>query len=162
MNLVLAIVIAVIGGYLGERVGIPQGALLGSLLAVAAVNIAGVVDVPNLPRPLLFAMYILIGVELGSQVNRSTVAQLGQAWLPGVLFIAALIVATVAAAFLISRVFGLDFTTWIFSTAPGAFSGMAALGAGVGANVPVVVAVHALRVTVIVFAVPFIHRILVR
>lgn len=162
MNLILAFALAVAGALLGVKIGLPQGMLLGSLAAVAVVNVTGLLEVPKLPAPLLFAMYVLIGVELGSEVNRSTIGVLSKAWLPAVLFVAGLIAMTVAAALLISRFSDIDLTTALFGTSPGALSGITAMGGEVGANVPVVASIHALRVTVIVLVIPWIHRMLVR
>lgn len=162
MNLVLAIAIAALGGLTGERLGLPQGALLGSLLSVALVNATGLVEVPRLPSPLVFTMFVLIGLELGSQVTQKSVAALGDAWLPAVLFVGGLILLTVGASLVITRFFALDLATSMFGTAPGAISGIAAMGAAVGANVPVIVAIHTLRVTAIVFAMPWLHRLIAR
>lgn len=162
MNLAIAVAVAAVGGFIGLRVGIPQGTLLGALLAVAIVNSTGVLEVPKLPEPLLFAMYVLIGVELGAEVNRQTVGALAKAWLPAVLFVAALLAMTVAASLVITRFSDLDLATALFGTSPGAISGITAMGGSVGANVPVVVAIHALRVTVIVLVIPLVYRILER
>lgn len=162
MNLLIAIVVGGIGGFIGLKIGLPQGALLGSLLLIAVINASGVMKVGTLPTPLLFVMYVLIGVELASRVDRSTLSALGRAWLPAILFVAALMIVTVLFSLLISKFFGLDLATSLFGTSPGAISGITTMGSSFGANVPVVVALHTLRVTVLVFAIPWIYKLLVR
>lgn len=162
MNLLIAIAVGGIGGFIGLKIGLPQGALLGSLLLLAVMNASGVLKVGTLPTPLLFVMYVLIGVELASRVDRSTLGALGKAWLPAILFVAALLVVTVVFSLLISRFFSLDLATSLFGTSPGAISGITTMGSSFGANIPVVVAIHTLRVTVLVFAIPWIYKLLVR
>lgn len=162
MNLAIAFLIAVAGGLIGVRVGLPQGALLGSLIAVSVVNSTGALPIQKLPAPLLFAMYVLIGIELGAGVDRSTLGALAKAWIPTILFIAALLLVTVAFALLINRFFDLNLATSLFGTSPGAISGITAMGAAFGANIPVVAAMHTVRVTVLVFAIPWIYGLINR
>jgi membrane AbrB-like protein len=161
LNLLLALIVAAVGGLIGVKIGLPQGALLGSLIAVSIVNATGVMDVKRLPEPAMFAVYALIAVELGSRVDRSTIATLGKAWLPIVLFVIALIVFTVLVSIAMARLFDVSLATALYGTAPGALSGITAAGGEVGANVAVMTAMHTLRVTAIVVAIPLIHRLLV-
>lgn len=162
MNLLIALLVAAIGGLIGVKIGLPQGALLGSLIAVSIVNATGAVNVKRLPEPVMFAIYILISVELGSRVDRSTIATLGRAWLPIVLFVLVLIVFTVLVSVAMARFFDMSLATALYGTAPGALSGITAAGGQVGANVAVMTAMHTLRVTAIVIAIPLIHRLLIR
>lgn len=160
VKLLIVFAIAIVGGLVGTRVGLPQGALLGSLLAVSIVNSTSVFQSAKLPAPLLFLMYILIGIELGAGVDRSTLSALGKAWLPTVLLMILLLIATVGFALVVTRVFSLNLATALFGASPGAVSGITAMGAAVGANIPVVVAMHTVRVTVLLLAIPWIYNLL--
>ena len=162
MRLLIAVTVGATGGLLGMKFGLPQGALLGSLLAVACLNISGVSQTGRLPAPLLFAMYVLIGVELGAGIDRKVITALGRAWLPAVGFVVALLLLTILASLIIVRFSSLDLPTALFGTSPGAISGITAMAADTGANVAVVVAIHTLRVTTLVFAMPWIYRVLSR
>jgi len=162
LNLAVALVIAAVGGLIGVKIGLPQGALLGSLIAVSFVNATGLLPIKRLPDPVVFGLYILISVELGSQVDRSTISTLSKAWLPTVAFVVALIGFTVLISVVITRLFDIDLATALYGTAPGALSGITAAGGQVGANVAVMIAMHTLRVTVIVVAIPLIHRLIAR
>lgn len=162
MSLVIAIAIAAVGGLIGTKIGLPQGALLGSLMLISVLNAGGVLKVGRLPGPLLFFMYVLIGVELGSRVDRSTLGELGKAWIPAILFVAVLLMVTVGFSLFISKFFGMDLATALFGTSPGAISGITTMGSSFGANIPVVVAIHTLRVTVVVFAIPWIYKLLTK
>lgn len=160
MNFLIALLIASAGGLIGIKIGLPQGALLGALIAVALVNTTGVFQIQRLPSPAIFIMYALIGIELGAGVDRSTFAALSRAWVPAVLFVVLLLLMTVGASILMVRFFGIDLATALFGTSPGAISGITALAADTKANVAVVVAIHTLRVTALVIAMPIIYRVL--
>lgn len=162
MNFLIALLVAAAGGLIGIKVGLPQGALLGALIAVAVVNTTGVVHIQKLPSPAIFMMYALIGIELGAGVDKATFSALSKAWLPSVLFVALLLLMTVGASLFMVRFFGLDLATALFGTSPGAISGITALAADTGANVAVVVAIHTLRVTALVVAMPIIYKVLAR
>ena len=162
MNLLIALGIAGVGGLAGWKLGIPQGVLLGSLIAISIANVSGWFQTQKLPGPALFVMYILIGIELGAGVDRSTMKALAHAWLPAVLFIIVLIGVTVLSSLVIARFTSLDLPTALFGTSPGAISGITAMAGATGANVAVVVAIHTLRVTALVFAIPWIYKLLTR
>ncbi|HVE76630.1 MAG TPA: AbrB family transcriptional regulator [Actinomycetota bacterium] len=162
MNLVFALLVATVGGLIGMKIGLPQGALLGGLLAAAALNVSKLSTVPKLPAPLLFAMYVLIAVELGAGVERATLGALAKVWLPAVVYVALLVVFSVGCGLAIHKIYGGELSTWVMGTAPGAVSGIAALAADVKANVAVVVALHTLRVTAIVFLIPPLYKVLAR
>lgn len=162
MNLLIALVIASVGGLAGWKLGLPQGVLLGALVTVSVANAAGWFHTQKLPSPALFVMYVLIGIELGAGVDRDTVKALAHAWLPAVLFIVVLIGVTVLSSLIMARFTDLDLATAMFGTSPGAISGITAMAGATGANVAVVVAIHTLRVTALVFAIPWIYKLLTR
>ncbi len=162
MNLLIGFAVAAVGGLIGIKVGLPQGALLGALIAIIIVNTTGILATPRLPAPLLFAMYVLIGLELGAGVDRSTFGALSKAWLPAVLFVTLLLAVTVVSSLIMAKFFGLDLATALFGTSPGALSGITAMARQEGANAVVVAAFHTLRVVAIVVATPIIYRILVK
>lgn len=162
MNLLIALAIATLGGLAGWKLGLPQGVLLGSLIAIALANVSGWFQTQKLPAPVLFVMYVLIGIELGAGVDRETVRSLANAWIPAVAFIVVLMGVTVISSLVIARFTDLDLPTALFGTSPGAISGITAMAGATGANVAVVVAMHTLRVTALVFAIPWIYKLLSR
>jgi uncharacterized protein len=153
------VVAALAGAWIFERLKIPAGALIGAMVAVAAVNLAGSTTFP-LPDWARFLSYATLGWLLGQAFTRDTLVALREAVVPVVIIVASLLTATVLIT-LVLRALGVDLATAFLASSPGGISQMGAIAVDLGANAPVVVTAHLLRVvTVVVFA-PLVAKYLV-
>jgi membrane AbrB-like protein len=155
---VRSLVAALLGAWILERLEVPAGALIGAMLAGAAVNLAGF-DARPLPDWARFAAFAAIGWLLGQQFTRETVATLRAAVVPVLIVVTSLLIAGGLVALLLRR-FGLDAGTALLAASPGGISQMAALAADTGANAPLVVTAHLVRVISVVITAPFLVRFL--
>jgi hypothetical protein len=123
------------------------------MLTVTAATLAGV-RVAIAPG-LRMAMLVVIGVLIGSAFDRDMLADLDRwAWSLAALPLYVVVIAGGMMVYL-RRVAGFDPATAYFAAAPGGLSEMILLSDHFGADVRRVSLVHALRVLLLVTAIPF-------
>jgi membrane AbrB-like protein len=95
-------------------------------------------------------VFACLGWLLGVGVNTETLKQLKAAAVPIVVTVVAFLVFGLVAAWLLWKFTSFDSLTALLATAPGGIAQMGALSAGAGANVPIVLTVHVLRITSVI------------
>jgi uncharacterized protein len=145
-SLLLTAAAAVIGAAIATLLHLPAAPLLGAMVGVALVNIftSLAFDIGSAGRWIVFAF---VGWLLGIGVTTETLTQLKAAAVPIVVIVVAFLVFGLVAAWLLWRFTSFDSLTALLATAPGGIAQMGALSAGAGANVPIVLTVHVLRIT---------------
>ena len=156
MIAVRSLLAALLGAWILERLEVPAGALIGAMVAGAAVNLVGLESQP-LPDWARFGAFAAIGWLLGQQFTRDTVTTLKSAVVPIAIVVISLLVAGGLVAIGL-RVWGLDAATAFLAASPGGISQMAALATDIGANAPLVVTAHLVRVIAVVSTAPFLVR----
>lgn len=159
MALVWSLLAAAAGAWAGERLHIPAGALIGAMVGVAALKIASVPtwDIPAAGR---FLVYAALGWMLGQTFTRDSLRVMASVWLPVVTVVVLFLLLAGALAFLLWRWGLLDPVTAFLAAAPGAIAQIGVLSAETGAQVPVVLSVHLLRVTSVILLAPIVVRVL--
>lgn len=156
----LVMPIAVLGGAVATGLGIPAGAMIGALVAVAAANLLSGRS-SRVPPKLVFAGRGLLGTVIGSAINRQTLELLGNAILPTFILSIGLLASCVALGFITARLAKLDRATTLCSLMPGGMGEMTSIASDLGADVRVVAALHVLRLIVILLVVPLAVIVLV-
>ncbi len=136
--------VAGVGAGLGIALRLPAGALLGSLIAGAALNVTGVAQ-PVLPQWLLAISYAVVGWRIGLSFTRDTLRVAGKA-MPRILLSVALLIAFcggIAAA--LARWWGVDPVTAYLATSPGGMDSVAIIAASSPVDVPFVMALQVMR-----------------
>ncbi len=134
--------------------GLPLPWLLGAMLTVTGATLAGV-RLEVAPR-LRFAMLAVIGVLIGSAFDRSMLAGMDRwVWSLAALPLYVVVIAGGMMVYL-RRMAGFDRASAYFAAAPGGLSEMILLSDRFGADVRRVSLVHALRVLLLVTAIPFV------
>lgn len=151
-------IVALAGAGLLHRLGVPAGALLGAMLGVAAMNLAGR-EAAALPGGLQFLAFAALGWSVGVGVTRETIATVQSSLLPLTVVVASLLVFGCAVAFLVAAAGWTDGTTAYLATSPGALSQMSALADALNANAPLVAAVHTIRVFAVIVLSPIVARL---
>lgn len=156
--LIRTLLAALAGGVVFDRFNVPAGPLIGAMVGVAAVNLLGSQAVG--PPPVLrFAAFLIIGWELGAQIERSAVNQMRGAIVP-ILVVVGGLLATGALLAIILHAAGLDPITAFLSAAPGGLSQIGALAVEFRANAVVVSIVHLIRVIAVILVAPLVIRLL--
>jgi uncharacterized protein len=145
-------------GWAFSRIGTPIPWMLGPLLTLAFLRIAGV-NLTALPGGRQVGQWI-IGTSLGLYFTPQVVREVGGWWpliLAGAVFSIGL---GYAAGLALARMAAIDRTTSIFASVPGGAAEMSVLGERFGARVDQVAAAQSLRIVIVVASVPSIFALL--
>ena len=152
----VALGIGIAGGLLFWWLNWPLAWLLGPMLATTIAAMAGArIAVPGALRTPMLA---ILGVLLGSGFTPDLVAELS-GWLPTLLSLPAYVaLVTWASTVYLRKIGRYDSRTALFAGTPGGFGEMVLLGDRAGADVRRIALIHAVRVLLIVLAVPLVVR----
>lgn len=150
MPAAITLLAAVAGALLATLLRIPAGPLIGAMLGVGLLKTAGVTtfDIPAVGR---FAVYCAVGWLLGQTFTTDTLRQFKHAAVPIVVCVVLFVLFGLALGWALWRFGGFDPHTAFLSTAPGGIAQIGVMSAESKANAPVVLAVHALRITSVIF-----------
>ena len=158
MIYVTSIVAAVGAGLLLDRLNFPAGALIGAMVAIAAIKLLGN-EAPNMPGALRVGALIIIGWDLGSRFNKQLVATLTNNVAPLVLVIACFLITGWVLAWMLWKFGVMDPVTAVLATSPGGLVQMGALTSETQANAALVVGFHLLRIVAVLLSAPLISRL---
>ena len=148
-----ALAIGAAAGWLCSVLRTPIPWMLGPLVALATLRVAGVNVVA--PKPSRYIGQWIIGTSLGLYFTPQVVREVLATWY----LLAAGALFAIAIGYLsglaLSRLAGIDRTTAIFASVPGGAAEMAVLGQRFGARVDRVVAAQSLRILIVVVVIPF-------
>jgi len=157
----LAMALAWFGGQLGARAGVPTGDLIGSLLVVAAANLAGAGLGPLHPT-VRYAAQLLIGVSVGAQMSVDSLKKLRHVGLPAAGIITTLIALGLALGWGLYELTPLDLPTALLSGVPGGASTMPLIAQDLGGDTVLVAALHLIRQIAIFVVMPPVLGVLLR
>lgn len=140
------------GAAIAALLGVPAGALIGAMLAVALMaGLGHAVTVPVIARDLAF---LVIGISLGAGIDASVLPHL-PGWSISLLGLAVALVATMAAStFLLQRVFAVDWQTAVLASAPGTMSNAVAIAVEGKGDASAVMILQLMRLVILVTLVP--------
>jgi uncharacterized protein len=148
----LAVLLASGGGFMAASAGVPLGWMLGALVACAVAAMTGLsLQTPPLARE---GGQMIVGLGIGLKITLAVLAQSARLLPLMLVSTAYVILATTLAAFAIRRLARIDARTAFFATSSAGVIEMALVAKEKGADASAVALVQALRVTIIVLAVP--------
>jgi membrane AbrB-like protein len=158
MVLMTSLVAAVGAALLLDRLNFPAGALIGAMVAIAALKLFGN-ETPSMPGAIRFAALIIIGWDLGSRFDKQLVATLTNNVAPLLLVIACFLITGWVLAWMLWRFGVMDPVTAVLATSPGGLVQMGALTSETEANAALVVGFHLLRIVSVLLSAPLISRL---
>lgn len=152
MSTARTLLVGVVGGLLGHLLGLPAGALLGSLTAVASYNVIsdGRAEVPAWVRS---PSRILIGATIGSLATPALLQSLGASVGWAVVCTSGVVALGLGLGLVLARTSGIDRRTALLASCPGGISEMVALAEESGADVELVLGVQVVRKIVVLIGV---------
>jgi membrane AbrB-like protein len=157
-NTLVALAVGLAGGAVFHALHTPLPWTLGSLFATAAMALTG--GQWFLPRVAWNAARPFVGVLAGSAFSLPVVMSMLGWWD----VLATLLLYSVAMTFLgwafFHKGLGYDSVTAFFASAPGGLGELTLLGGSLGGDVRRLVLIHALRIILVVFTVPFLVQVL--
>ena len=160
MHMLGTAVAALAGAWIFERLRVPSGTLLGAMIAVAALNFSGRIQVVDLPGPVRFLAFAALGWTIGASFTPQSLAVLRAAAGPVLLAVALLLVAGALLAWALVTLSDIDPVTAFLAASPGALSQMIAVSVSTGADSPLVATVHIVRIFAVLLVSPFVVRFL--
>ncbi len=152
LRVLRTLVIAFVGGFAANAVGLPAGWLSGSMIAVSICAVAGLPV--HMPPRLADVVFVVLGTLLGTGVTPEILSRIGT-WpisLAALLFSVFAMVIAVQVFFV--RVAKWDNSTAFFASLPGALSYVVALASASGADLRRVVVSQSIRLFLLVAAIP--------
>jgi len=141
----LTICVAFLGAFLGLKLRIPAGTLVGSMLAVAVFNV--VFEAAYMPSDLKVFTQIATGTYIGAKLSKADIINLKYILKPAIILSAIMLLFTVAMGMLICVTSDLSAPTALFSMAPASIADMTLASMDFEDAEPVVVAlIQTLRV----------------
>ncbi len=153
MPLLLLFAAAAAVGLAFQRLGVPGGAVVGSLIGAAGYSVLRGGPEISVPGPLRTASFLVLGAAIGATVTRDTLRDLTAVLLPAVLAAVLIILAGIGIAYLL-RALGLAPEGAVLATSPGALSALTAAAAERGAGAAEVALFHTVRVVLVLLSLP--------
>lgn len=140
---VFTLALSIVCGAAGYTSGIPAGALLFSLVVIAALNIF--TDVPRMPMTVKRGAQVLAGSLVGATVTPETIAHLDTLVGPLVIMFAMYMLLNLAFSLIASKAGMLDMRSALFASSPGGASDMALIAADLGADLTKIAVMQIIR-----------------
>lgn len=122
VRLAVTIAVAMVGGYTALRLRVPAGALIGSMLVVAVLNVA--LGTAFMPTGWKFYTQVSTGAYLGAKISRADLRDLKIIFKPAVILAVVMLAFTTAVGILICRISDLTPATALFAVAPAGITDM--------------------------------------
>lgn len=122
VRLAVTIAVAMAGGYTALRLKVPAGALIGSMLVVAVMNVA--LGAAYMPVGWKFYTQVSTGAYLGAKISRADLRNLRVILKPAVILAAVMLAFTTAVGVVICRISDLTPATALFAVAPAGITDM--------------------------------------
>ena len=142
-----------LGALIARGIGIPAGVTVGALLASALYRWAGGSSGPWRGRYGRLGR-LLFGSVIGSTFAPDVLLPLRAALLPMILLATIIVGVGLALGWVLGHTTRLDERTALISLVPGGLPAMASVAGELGADATVVAAIHLVRLTIILLAVP--------
>ena len=152
---------AVTGGYLGPKLGLPGGAILGAKLVSAGVHIVGISDASP-PNWIVATVQIVLGASLGVRFLGITKHEATSFAVHSAIWSIILLSIAFALAAILSPLIGFDQRALFLGFAPGGFSEMLLVALAIGIESAFVATCHVIRLIAIFICVPLAASLLQR
>jgi membrane AbrB-like protein len=157
VGLLTYLALGLIGGFIGSKLKIPAGTLIGAMLTIICFKIFMKVHW-EIPRSFSFVLQVFLGVMVGATFQPELLHVLKKIALPVVISCVVLVGTGIAMGFIFTKLGLLDAGTGFLGTSPGAMSVLIALSLEGSAEPMLVVCFHFFRVVFVILTAPLIFR----
>ena len=156
-HFLITLLVGSIGGFIGYKLRIPAGAMLGSMLAVGIYSTLGFQV--YMPYQVRLGVQIGVGCLLGLSLNRETLKQLKTLILPALIITVSLLICSLVTGFILYKLCKLDIYTAFLSSSAGGMMEITMLAVTMGADGPKVAVLHLVRMITVVSIIPLLLHI---
>lgn len=156
-KVIIVIVLGVIGGLVANKIGLPGGVVVGSMLfsGLAMIFLPGSFVVPT---KVNIITQLLLGISLGLTFDASLLKVAGKIFPLAIISTLILLSVAVLMAYIAHKLGLMDFGTALFGFSPGGMTGMSILAQDEGHTGSVVAFLHTVRIFTLFIAVPLLAR----
>ncbi|MEM1306801.1 MAG: AbrB family transcriptional regulator [Pseudomonadota bacterium] len=158
VDIVVIVVIAAVGWWAADRLGIAGAAIVGPMIVSAFAHAFGL-TAALVPTEALILAQLTLGILLGAQFRGVTMRELSTTVLWGVLFSAVIMVATLAVAYGVWTLTGADPNSVLLAYAPGGQSELNLLALILQLDVAFIALHHLLRVAAVIIGAQIVFRL---
>lgn len=155
-DLIITIAIGFIGGFLGLKLKLPAGMMVGTLIAIAIFNVS--TGQAYMPQDVRIITQIAAGAFIGSGVSKKDVIELKYIVKPAIYMIISMIGLNLLMGLMMSKITGLDLITSLFATAPGGVIDMSLISSDMGADTSKVAVLQLARLMIVLTILPAIMK----
>lgn len=157
-GLLTLVLCVAVGATLGRLARVTAGSLLGPLVVAAALSIAGVPFVAEVPAPLLQAAYLAIGLTVGLRFTLASLRYAARILPMTLAMIGFLIVGSAAIGMLLVPLAGVGALDAYLATTPGGLYAVLAAAASSDVDATLVLTVQVLRLFAVLLIAPLVGR----
>ncbi|MEU0048799.1 AbrB family transcriptional regulator [Streptomyces sp. NPDC006309] len=148
-----------VGTFLGRRLKLPTPALIGPMLAGLAVTMSGLLPGFAPTGLLQNLVFVLVGLDVGVRFTKETLLLVRRVLPSLLLALTAMCLGCAGLAWLFARAAGTPVMDAYLATTPGGINAVIATAVSSHADVALISAVQSLRLLIVVFATPWIIRL---
>ncbi len=145
------------GGFIGYKLKIPAGTLVGTLLMVITAKIL-LKSQWEIPKGYGFFLQVAAGVMVGASFHPSILQTLYKIFIPVVISCLVLVMTGIVMAVIFSKLGLLDISTGYMGTSPGAMTVLLAMSVDNPVSTSVITCFHLFRVVFVVVTAPLILK----
>lgn len=155
------VLIGIIGWTVGRCLRLPSSAMLGPLLLMGAVQLAGF-HPPAMPRLPLLIAEVVLGSGIGADFAGATLRELRQSITISLLATAVMLALSLAFSLMLQPMTGIPIDALFLALSPGGLSGISLIALALGIEPAFVTAHNVLRILMILLAGPLVFRLIRR
>lgn len=155
-EIIITLIVGIIGGCIALRLKVPAGAMVGSMLTVAAFSVT--TGDAFVPQNIKIFTQIAAGAFIGAGIRRKDVIDMKLIIKPAVFMISTMIILDLLMGYLIYKITGLDLVTALFAAAPAGIVDMTLISDDLGADTSKVAILHLIRLFTVLLFFPSIMR----
>ena len=157
-RIIFTLIVGIIGGYIGIKLKIPAGAMIGSMIFVGGYNV--LTSGAHVHSNFKLIAQIVIGCTIGLNFTMDSVLGLKKIIIPSIILVIGLTTLSVILGYTIHKFTGIDLPTALFSAAPGGLTDMTIMSESFGAKTHIVALLHLIRLTTVLTVLPMVIKIL--
>ena len=148
---------ALLGSFLGKRLGLPAAPILGPMILSAATHVTGFVTAAP-PTSLVIAAQVTIGTIIGCRFFGATMQELRRDLGLSLAATFLMLIAAVGFAEVIYLLSGIPLTQGFLAFSPGGLAEMSLLALAMDQDATYVSSIHIIRITLVIAVAPFLFR----
>jgi uncharacterized protein len=156
-SFIIYLAIAVVSAFTAKKIHLPTASMLGPILVVGGIVIAGL-TVPPMPGLLIILAQLCLGIYFSFMLDFSSANGLSRFVPLSVVTSLCLLISCIGLSFILSKWHDISFLTAFISLAPGGMAEMAIVGQSVNADLSIITGYHLFRILFILFIIPFALR----